>query len=335
MALKIRCDDCKKKISIDEAFAGGMCRCPYCKAIVAVPGGEAAPAKRSKTTVQRRGAPMRPDRPGGPTAAAPPAAAPAPVEPEPIPMATPVKVQGIVTIVLLVGLLGMVGAGIAMAIVYVGGKQEPEQPTPVPVNGKGDEPVNPLAPTPRSSIAGIAVEGPVIYILDTSKSMYTEGGLDYANIILVHAIDSMPQGSRCAIYLAGESEDRFVDLEGGAYFSGGPISAERAGRALRRVIGAGISDRDAAIEKVIAMDPGPKTIVLLTRDAVDDPASLAEQAAQKKIRVIVIALNAPAGAAERLEGLTDPTGGKTVSYTVAGLRAFRKQPNTKIPEVLQ
>lgn len=38
MAIKIQCSECGKKISIDEAFAGGVCRCPYCRAIVMVPG---------------------------------------------------------------------------------------------------------------------------------------------------------------------------------------------------------------------------------------------------------------------------------------------------------
>ena len=35
--MKIRCTDCSKKISIDDAFAGGVCRCPYCSTLVFVP----------------------------------------------------------------------------------------------------------------------------------------------------------------------------------------------------------------------------------------------------------------------------------------------------------
>ncbi len=41
MAIKIRCADCRKRISVDQGFAGGMCRCPYCKAIVLVPDSAA------------------------------------------------------------------------------------------------------------------------------------------------------------------------------------------------------------------------------------------------------------------------------------------------------
>ena len=64
MATKIRCSECRKKISVDEAFAGSMCRCPYCKAIVMVP-------KPGDSTAKGLGSrPSRPTtgRPSAPTA---------------------------------------------------------------------------------------------------------------------------------------------------------------------------------------------------------------------------------------------------------------------------
>ena len=62
MALKVRCSECRKKISVDEAFAGSMCRCPYCKSIVMVPI-EAAPVSPH--------APKRSSRPTAPGASRP------------------------------------------------------------------------------------------------------------------------------------------------------------------------------------------------------------------------------------------------------------------------
>ncbi len=60
MAVKVRCSDCLKIIMVDQAFAGSMCRCPYCKAIVAVPAegdisGSATASSRSSS---------RPGKPG-------------------------------------------------------------------------------------------------------------------------------------------------------------------------------------------------------------------------------------------------------------------------------
>lgn len=61
MAVKIRCSECRKKIAVDEAFAGSMCRCPYCKSIVQVP--------RLPGSGDLPGRPPRPSaRPGRPSA---------------------------------------------------------------------------------------------------------------------------------------------------------------------------------------------------------------------------------------------------------------------------
>ncbi|MBN1943007.1 MAG: hypothetical protein JW849_06910 [Phycisphaerae bacterium] len=62
MSLKIRCSQCQKKISVDEAFAGSMCRCPYCKMIVQVP--ELAIVMAAAGRPGRPG--LRPDRPDAP-----------------------------------------------------------------------------------------------------------------------------------------------------------------------------------------------------------------------------------------------------------------------------
>ncbi len=74
MAVKIRCSECRKKISVDEAFSGSMCRCPYCKSIVMVPKIESPdqatarprPASPGKGRVMRPRVPQtRSDATGG------------------------------------------------------------------------------------------------------------------------------------------------------------------------------------------------------------------------------------------------------------------------------
>src|SRR5436305_9522165 len=51
--IRITCTNCKAQLSIDEAFAGGVCRCQYCGTIQTVPkhmkqGVEAATPDASK-----------------------------------------------------------------------------------------------------------------------------------------------------------------------------------------------------------------------------------------------------------------------------------------------
>lgn len=65
MAVRIRCSECHKKIAVDEAFAGSMCRCPYCKSIVIVP--QEISASEANTTPARPAAPGRPSSPSRPS----------------------------------------------------------------------------------------------------------------------------------------------------------------------------------------------------------------------------------------------------------------------------
>ena len=37
MSIKIRCTKCRRKLWVDEAFAGGVCRCPHCRELFLVP----------------------------------------------------------------------------------------------------------------------------------------------------------------------------------------------------------------------------------------------------------------------------------------------------------
>lgn len=60
MAVRVRCSDCKKQIAVDDAFAGSMCRCPYCKSIVMVPPKDEIESIDSRTSRPQK----RPDKPG-------------------------------------------------------------------------------------------------------------------------------------------------------------------------------------------------------------------------------------------------------------------------------
>jgi len=59
MAVKVRCSDCKKKIAVDDAFAGSVCRCPYCKSIIMVPEKDEIESINTRTSKPQK----RPDKP--------------------------------------------------------------------------------------------------------------------------------------------------------------------------------------------------------------------------------------------------------------------------------
>src|SRR5215208_3688540 len=80
--IRLICTNCKATLEMDDAFAGGVCRCQYCGTIQTVPsslkknGRSGAPAPASKTLYQRK---FRTS--AGQATAAPPAAGAGPEEP--------------------------------------------------------------------------------------------------------------------------------------------------------------------------------------------------------------------------------------------------------------
>ncbi len=101
--MRIRCFDCRKKIQIDEAFAGGICRCPFCKSMISVP------QKKRKNKC--------PERPLEPSAKADSSnlQAQKSIQPEQIPIADPAKFVGILKLAI-TGALVAAGAVVAFFI---------------------------------------------------------------------------------------------------------------------------------------------------------------------------------------------------------------------------
>src|SRR5205823_976005 len=50
--IRINCTNCKAQLSIDEAFAGGVCRCQFCGTIQTVPKHLSAAAAAAETPVK-------------------------------------------------------------------------------------------------------------------------------------------------------------------------------------------------------------------------------------------------------------------------------------------
>ena len=71
--ISLTCTSCKKVLEIDDAFAGGVCRCQFCGTIQTVPanlrkGAAAGASTKSKTLYQKVTAPTPAAPPPPPTA---------------------------------------------------------------------------------------------------------------------------------------------------------------------------------------------------------------------------------------------------------------------------
>jgi hypothetical protein len=60
--ISLTCTSCQKVLEIDDAFAGGVCRCQYCGTIQTVPSRKAGAATATKTLYQKK--PRLPGQPG-------------------------------------------------------------------------------------------------------------------------------------------------------------------------------------------------------------------------------------------------------------------------------
>jgi hypothetical protein len=311
MAIKIRCQDCKKKISIDEAFAGGMCRCPYCKALVYV---EDAAGGRGKSSGGAR--PTAPThRPAAPGPAAPAQAqahphaaaeAGTPADVEHVPMARPVKIQGIITIVLLVLLVFMIGGAVAMALFYLHGDRDgvPPPPTTQPV-------IIDVKSKDGAGVVDIKITAPVIYVMDGGSGMRSV--FDSARIAVLNSVESLGDG-KFNVIVAGEGGDTVISP---GLTAGGKSAAGKLTPTLQEVIPTGAADISRAITAAIAMKP--KTIVLLTRKAVDDPAGLAGRAKAQGTVIHTIVIDGDSEAIESMKKLAGDTGGQTRTFSSGGL----------------
>ena len=358
MAIKIRCQDCGKKISIDEAFAGSTCRCPYCKALVYVAelvvggGGEVsggarpvAPTSRPDTREQAA--------PAGSQARAS-AAAGAAADGKYVPMARPVRIHGIITIVIFVLLAFMVGAVIALAVLVLPGSRDTKTPNtegrPTQIDNMPDHEKGPdkTGKTPDKG------KGP-----DKTGTTPDKGkgpdktGKTPDNGKEPDQIGKTPEQEPAVLDIK-ITPPVFYVLDGGsgmrwAFDSVVGVmlkSAESLGNGKFNVIVAGesqdmfvepdmaVGGKDGATKCALALqetiptgaanipralkaaiDRKPKAVVLFTRKAVDDAMSLAQQAKAQGTVIHTIAVDADNEVNESLKRLAEAAGGQTTTFS--------------------
>jgi hypothetical protein len=254
MAMKVRCEQCRKKISIDEAFAGGMCRCPYCKAVTRSGGG-----RRGARTVAR---PDRPDVPGGPA----PAAVERTEEPTPVPLAKPV---GIIVVL------------VAGAVVLFSKVKDPQ---PDATAGTGAE--NPFAASGRN-VAGIEITPPVVYVVDVSSGM--AGQYDAAGAIVRYSIRSLEAGDKFNVLLVREQG---VEKLSDGMLPAGEGSDTKAKEFLGSRAAMGATELDPAVGQAVGLSPG--TVVIIAAKGPADPTKLARQAEDAGCAIHCLRLGAEA-----------------------------------------
>ena len=287
MAIKVRCDNCRKKISIDEAFAGGVCRCPYCGALKLVSGGPAdAPAHRPAR-------PGRPDRPDAPGAAAAPSE-PGPTPREHIPVAKPVMVQGVVAMIL-IGLLVLL---LAFSVIFL-------MPLLLGERGGGDGsvPANPVAEG-GTQVLGLEFDTPVVFVIDAGSG--SRDAFDPSAALVRHAIIGLKSKHKFNLLLARE-QDLGIEKLAPDWQAAGLDGDTKVKAFLAEKMVAGASDLDGAVTQAINLSP--KSVVLLTGKAPSAPAALADAAKAKGVTIVTVSVGNDPMANDAAKVLAEKSGG--------------------------
>lgn len=297
MAIRVRCNGCRKKIAIDEAFAGGVCRCPYCRALntVAKEAGAAAPAGPR---------PDRPDRPGLPAAQA---AQQAKVVEAPavIPVAKPVLIQGVVAIALIGILLGM--AAFAGVMVYSHARSK--QPDEV-----GAKDVNPIT-RPGARVAGMKIDAPVVYVLDGGSG--TGQLFDLGAAVVRHSALALAKDDRFNVFFVSEAGvERMTEKWAG----GGEAGDKLLRTFLRGRATAGATDLSGAIDQACGLKP--KAVVVLAGKAPNALDAAARKAQAAGVRVYGVSLGGYGDVDAALKVLAERTGGEVRSFTESQLQGL-------------
>jgi DNA-directed RNA polymerase subunit RPC12/RpoP len=331
MAIRVRCTGCSKKVSVDDAFAGGACRCPYCKEIVLVDGAPAeksgprpyAPVERPETPDE-----MQREEPG-----------PVPALSRDVPLARPVRIQGIITLVLIGSALAMIVGAIWAGIVLSGANKEdanqpfnsipgvtpgaPAAPAPAQPGDRGDktpqasakiEPPARARPSAEGPLAAdVKIAAPVIYVLDCGGSM--KNVFDYARFITRASILSLGSGGNFDVVLSTEGGEKSLAGAAGGFRAGGK-DGEAAAKTFLAASPEGTCDIEKAIGAAIARRP--RTIVLLRRGEVPGAKELAEKAKAANVKIVALGLASDSDAKESFSQLTGPTGGQAQVFSSEG-----------------
>lgn len=331
---------------MDEGFAGGVCRCPYCREIVLV-GRSAVPAAKARPLAPS----ARPESPDEPAAA--PDESPVMAEilgQDDVPMANPVRLQGILTLVMLGLLVAMIGGAIFLAIsfsnrlsivvnpdgtktitapdgtqtivnpdgsrvvVKPGDDASTSAPAPVQVN-----PFSTPVPDAGATVAGLKIAAPVIYCIEWGGGM--KELFDYARFMTRVSIRSLKDAEKFNIYLSCQGEDRIL---GGEYHGGGAAGDLDGAKGF---LEAGGPSGHADVKRTVlaAIDKKPRTVVLLTHSAVADAAELISKANALHVGLVVVGLASGESAAESFANLAKSTGGASVVFTEQDLDAFTQK----------
>lgn len=284
MEIRLRCGDCDREVLVDEAFAGAVCRCPHCRATLAVPD---RPAGRSG------------ERPAQPAARVEPPPQDTPIVGRP---ATPKAGTHHLRRVVVLLMLGITSVFLVTAAIVLQRHFAESQPSP-------PKPRNPLETGQHSELQGprmadVALAGRIAYVLDGGAGM--RDVYDYAVAMTLLSIDTLDDDQQYTVIVAGEQAPRPMP---GGYHTSGAEGEEF----LMNTLPVGATDIAAALSEAAQMRPD--VVVLMARKPLADGGAAVQALTDAGARLVTIAIEADEQVEASLAEAAAATDGESRSYT--------------------
>ena len=326
--IEITCTSCKRVLNVDDAFAGGVCRCQYCGTIQTVAakgsGQKAAAGKGPKTLFENKA------RSAGVGSGSGLEDLADVVQSSGLSdsglrnsLSTPPAVQR----QNFAPILGLAAAVIVilLAVVLVLVFRNPATPTPIPTGPNPSAISPPPAPSPDKPAAapnfcGIAIDQRVVvYVIDNGAS--SADVFDAIKSVLFKSIESLGPDRQFQVLFWNPDSDTFPAGRTTTFAVKDNIDVAR--KKLQSVTAAGATDPLAILKTAFADNPGQVILVTAKAGELDD--SLVDQVIQlrgnSKARIDCIAING-VPADKVLARIAAQTGGKFLPLPKAQLKAF-------------
>jgi len=335
--IRITCTSCKNVLEIDDAFAGGVCRCQRCGTIQTVPAKgatakAATAAKASKTLFENKARSAGVGSGSGLEDLADIVASSSGLSDHlrRKPQAPPPRQSGNSLLLLLAGAGGAIVVLVIVVLVLImrGSGSKPAN-SDVNVNPAGPPVPTFINSTPNST-APPPVAGPnfcgtplggdvVVYLLDNGSA--SDEVLDSMKSVVFKSIESLGSDRRFQILFWNTDTKTYPTGQQTAFAIRDNIDVAR--KKLDDVMALGSTDPLKALKNAVADEPGE--IVLVTAKAGDLDDSLVDQVmhirGESKVKIDCIAINGGPGDTT-LDKIAANTGGKFVPLPEAQLKAF-------------
>jgi hypothetical protein len=336
--ISIICTKCRTQLTIDEAFAGGVCRCQHCGTIQTVPSHLKNSARPpvpgsppgSKTLYQRRansdagtglddladavatssglGSRRLRQAPGTTTAAdrkAPPQIIPKKTSP------LPLLITGGVLVLALIG----------FGIIFLTRSPSPTTPNPAVGPQTPQSPPEVVAPAPvmGPSFCGVPLDGPsVVYVLDRGSS--SDQFFDPLKAVFYRSLDLIGPTKKFAVILTDNGSANVAYPASGTVLAT-PQETQKARNLLDDVVASGASHFRWAIEQAVARHPAVIVVVTAKWTLGDDDVAALRQNAQRGIPIDTFMLG-DSNATAALEETASRSGGVFRRVSSADLARF-------------